>query len=157
MIKRLIVVLPFLLILTGCAHLISEQSRELADRRVVLSQRIETPDAYRGKYVMLGGTVAGVKRGRDGTQLEVIQHDVDSRDLPDVSVPSGGRFLATTPASLDPERYEPGTLVTLVGKVTGREVHVLQGGEYFYPVVAIEEIHDIVIQQETEWGYYGGM
>jgi outer membrane lipoprotein len=157
MIKRLIAVLPFLLILTGCTHWISEQSRELADRTIVFSHLSETPDAYSGTYVMLGGTVAAVKRGRDGTQLEVIQHDVDSRDLPDESIPSRGRFLATTPASLDPERYEPGTLVTLVGKVTGREVHELQGREYFYPVVAIKEIHDIVIQQETEWGYFGGM
>jgi outer membrane lipoprotein len=155
--KRLIMVLPILLILTGCAHWISEQSRELADRRVIFSHLSETPDAYRGKYVMLGGVVAAVKRGRDGTQLEVIQHNIVSRDLPDVSVPSGGRFLATTPEFLDPERYGPGTLVTLVGKVTGREVHELQGREYFYPVVAITEIHDIVIQQETEWGYYGGM
>jgi outer membrane lipoprotein len=94
----------------------------LADRRVVFGHLSETPDAYRGKYVMLGGTAAAVKRGKDGTQLEVIQHDVDSRNLPDESIASGGRFLATTPASLDPERYKPGTLVTLVGKVTGMKV-----------------------------------
>ena len=145
--KRLIVVLPFLLLLTGCAHWISDRSRELADRSIVFSRLSETPDAYRGKYVMLGGTIAAIKRGGEGTRLEVIQHDVDSKGLPDESIPSGGRFLATTPAPLDPERYNPGTLVILVGKVTGREVHLLQGREYFYPVVAIEEIHDIVIQR----------
>ena len=155
--KTLVMVLPFLLLFTGCAHWVSEQSRGLADRTITFSRLSDNPDAYRGRYVMLGGIIAAVQRGGEGTQLEVIQHDMDSRELPDESIPSGGRFLATTPLSLDPEKYEPGTMVSMVGEVTGRKVRLLEGREYFYPVIAIKEIHDIVIQQEMMWGYFGGI
>lgn len=146
----------FLLLLAGCAHWISPQSRDMVDRTITFNRLIDNPDAYRGKYVLLGGSIASVQRGGGGTQLEVIQHHMDSRELPDESVPSGGRFLATTPLSLDPEKYEPGTLVTMVGEVTGRKVQLLDGREYFYPVIAIREVHDIVIEQEKQWGYFGG-
>ncbi len=156
--RRLFVTMfPFLLILSGCTHWISEQSRGLADSTISFSYLKENPDCCRGKYVMLGGVIAEVKRGSDGTQIEVIQHAVGCTELPDESIHSEGRFLAVTPVTLDLEKFEPGTLVSMVGEVTGKKVQLLQGRDYIYPVIAIKEIRDIVIPQETEYGYFGGM
>ena len=106
---------------------------------------------------MLGGVIAAVTRGSEGTRLEVVQHAVGCTELPDESVHPEGRFLAVTPVTLDPEKFGPGTLVSMVGEVTGKKIQLLQGREYIYPVIAIKEISDIVIPQEAEYGYFGGM
>jgi outer membrane lipoprotein len=153
----LILALSVMLFISGCAHYLSEQSRRSADRDIAFVQLLEAPDAFRGKLVMLGGIVAAIERTGEGTQLEIIQHRLDSRELPDEAIPSGGRFLATTSAALDPDRYGPGALVTLAGEVVGKRVQPLGGAEYTYPVIAIKEIHDIVIEQETHWGSFGGI
>jgi outer membrane lipoprotein len=153
--KILFPILPLLLFLNGCTHWISEQSRALADPTITFSQLSANPDAFRGKCVMLGGIIAAITRD-GGTQLEVIQHAIDKWELPDESIHTGGRFLAATSVVLDPEKYEAGTLVTMVGEVTGRKVHVRQGQEHVYPVIAIKDIRDIVIPQESLWGYFGG-
>lgn len=155
--KLFVMMLPFLLLLAGCTHWISEQSRGLADRTIDFSSLSKNPDGYTGKYVMLGGTIAAIQRGREDTQLEVIQRNIGCLELPDESIPSGGRFLVTTSVALDPEKFEPGTLVSMVGKVTGKKSQLLQGREYLYPVIAIKEIKDIDIPQQTEYGYFGGM
>lgn len=155
--KFLIMMLPFLLLLGGCAHWISEPSRALADRSISFSQLSKNPDGYIGKYVMLGGVIAAIKRGNEGTQIEVIQHTVGCTELPDESIHSEGRFWAATSVTLNPEKFEPGTLVSMVGEVTGKKTQSLQGREYIYPMIAIKEIRDIVIPQDAEYGYFGGM
>ncbi len=155
--KLRISVAALLLILAGCAHYLSAPSRALVDRSVTFRRLIEDPDAYRGKMIMLGGTVAAVEHTREGTRLEVIEHRLDSRELPDESIPSRGRFLATTPESVESASFEPGTLVTMAGEVVGQKSENRQGGIHTYPLIAIKEIHDIVIEQETHWGPFGGM
>jgi outer membrane lipoprotein len=157
MLKPYILIFPVLLFLGGCAHYLNEQSRAMVDRTVTFRQLQKNPEAFRGKLVMLGGIVAQVAHGREGVRLEIVEHRLDSRELPDETIPTRGRFLATTPEALDPGRYQPGTLVSMAGEVVGKMVQPLEGVEYTYPVIAIKEIHDIVIEQETRWGSFGGM
>jgi len=154
---RFFVPVALLFIISGCAHYISAPSRALIDHAVSFRQLQENPDAYRGKIVMLGGNVARFERGPEGTRLEVVERRLDSRDLPDESLPSDGRFLATTRESLDPVSYAPGALVVMVGKVVGQKKEGGPGAAASYPVIAVTEIHDIVIEQETHWGSYGGI
>ncbi len=151
-----VLALFLMLFISGCSHYISQQMRLSADRNITFGRLLEAPDAFRGRLVMLGGTVATIRRTREGTELEIIQHRLDSRELPDEAIPSGGRFLATTSAVLDPDRYGPGALVSLAGEIVGKRVQPLGGVAYTYPVIAIKEIHDIVIEQETHWGSFGG-
>jgi outer membrane lipoprotein len=155
--KRLIAAVPFLFLVTACAHYISEPSRALVDRAVTFGQLREAPDAFRGRVVMLGGVVAGVTPLPSGTRLEVIEHRLDSRELPSEVTPSEGRFLAVTGERLDPERYGQGALVTMVGEVTGTQSLLLEGKTYCYPLIAVKEIRDIVIEEMPNWGGpYGG-
>jgi outer membrane lipoprotein len=152
--KLRILAIAILLLCTGCTHYISEQSRALADRSITFDMLREDPDAYRGKFVMLGGTVATVTRTREGTQLEVVQYNTDSRELPDAVTPSGGRFLATTSEVLDPAIYKPGALVTMMGEVAGKKAHPLQGVLYTYPVIAVKEIRALKFEELSPrwWG-----
>ena len=80
--KPFILLIPLLLLIPGCAHWISEQPRAEADRTVTFGQLRERPDAWRGKMVLLGGTVAAVTRTREGTRLEIVEHRLDNRELP---------------------------------------------------------------------------
>ncbi len=146
-----------LFILAGCAHYLSAPSRALVDQSVTFSRLLENPDACRGKIVMLGGIVVAVEHTREGTRLEVAEHRLDSRELPDESILSRGRFVAIASEPLDPARYEPGTLVTMVGEIAGQKSEKWQGGVHTYPLIVIKEIHDIVIEEETHWGSFGGM
>lgn len=154
--KTLILALSGVLFISGCAHYISEQSRLTADRTISFGLLAEDPDAYRGKFVLLGGTVATLTRTPEGTRLEVIQHHLDSRELPDEVIPSGGRFLAVTHELLDPDKYGPGMLVTMAGEVLGKQIIQRQGAAYTYPVIAVKEIHDIVFEPPPPWELLGG-
>jgi outer membrane lipoprotein len=152
---HIFMLLLLLLFLTGCAHLISDQSLALVDRSVTFDRLRENPDAFRGRFVLLGGSVASLAANREGSQLEVEQHALDDREVPKAASGSGGHFLATTPYRLDPADYPSGTLVSMVGEVTGTRVE----RDYRYPVIAVREIRAIAPPAEETyrtWGAIGG-
>ena len=145
--KSLVVILPLMLLSTGCSHLISEQSRGLADRTVTFSQLKDNPEACRGKLVLLGGKVAAVTQAQGGTWLDIAEHRLDSLEQPDAVVPSRGRFLAFYPGELDLSRYKPEALVTIMGEVTGKETQTLGWAEFTYPVITVKEIQVIELPE----------
>lgn len=165
--KLLLHLIPPLIFLAGCVHVISDSSLGLVDRTITFNRLRENPQAFIGKYVLLGGVIAAVKKSGEGSHLEVIQYDPDSTEIPDVSKKSGGRFLAVTSAFLDPFIYKPGLKVSLVGKVTGQKTQLVDREMYSYPVIDIKEIY--LQKEEREelnesrpmglypyWGAYGG-
>jgi outer membrane lipoprotein len=140
--KSTLLILSAFLLLSGCIHVMSEEARSLVDPTVTFSQLRAAPDSLVGKYIMLGGVIAGVRNEKDGSQLEVVQSPMGSDDLPEeASHLSGGRFLAITSAFLDPLVYETGRRITMVGQVQGKQNHPLGKIEYTYPVISIREIH----------------
>lgn len=141
-----------LLALSGCAHVISEESRRLVDPTLTFARMRENPDAYSGRYVMLGGIIAGVKNSREGGELEVVQFDLDRSDMPENVYSSGGRFLVTSPAFLEAMVYKVGRLVTVVGEVKGTRSRTLDSVDYTYPVISLKEIH-LWRTYEAEQGY----
>ncbi|HOP40877.1 MAG TPA: Slp family lipoprotein [Geobacteraceae bacterium] len=140
--KNWMVLLTVVLFFTGCAHVISEESRNLVDPTIQFQSLRANPDSFVGKYVMLGGTIAGVKNDEDGSRLEIVQSPLESNELPEeISHSSGGRFLAISSGFLDPMVYKSGRRVTLVGRVLGKKTLPIDRIEYTYPVLAIREIH----------------
>jgi len=130
------------LLLTGCAHVISDESRNLVDSTIQFQSLRSNPDSYVGKYVMLGGTIAAVRNSKEGSQLEVVQSPLESDELPEeASHSSGGRFLATTSRFLDPLVYKMGRRVTIVGQVQGKKTLPIDQVDYTYPIITIREIH----------------
>lgn len=149
--------IPFFLLLAGCSYYLSAESRSAADHSVSFAMLLREPDAYRGRLVLLGGTVQALGDAGEGSRLLIEQHPLDSRDLPDEAIPSQGLFLAATAQRLDPARFGKDTLVSLAGTVTGSTTQYYQGRPYRLPVVEVRELHDIVIEQETHWGPWGGI
>lgn len=148
-----ILTLPLLLLLAACTHLISEKSLDRADRSVSFAELRKNPDAFRGKFVILGGLVTAVRQNREGVQLEVVEYPVDSEEMPEVTAESGGRFLVNLPPNVGYATFKPGVLVTMAGEVVGKEVRSLDKMEYSYPVLVVKEIHIIV---QPPGGYYRG-
>jgi outer membrane lipoprotein len=150
--------LSLVFLIAGCAHNISPPSLALVDRSITFSKLWENPDAYQGKYVLLGGTIAYADHTREGYELEVVQYGLDGRETPDPISLSGGRFIAVTPESLYTPACKRGTPVSMVGEVTGKKTRELKGVEYTYPVIAIKELKVFKTPNEQffqNWNPYG--
>ena len=143
--RVLILALLALCCLSGCAHNISEQSRSQADMSIPFGSLFRDPDAYKGKFVILGGRIADKTPLEDGVQLEVVQYSLDGMESPNESSVSGGRFLAVVPASLAAPVCRSGMLVSLAGEVVGKKVQQ----DYGYPVIAVKELHVISSDEGT--------
>lgn len=139
--KPFAVLLSALLFLTGCAHVLTDKSRALADPSLTFAALQAAPEAAVGKSIIIGGVVAGVSNGPEGGQLEVVQTPLAGNGLPEELGRSQGRFLAESALFLDAARFTPGRPVTLLGTVKGKKSRPLAGVAYSYPVVTIVEIH----------------
>ncbi|MDD4933507.1 MAG: Slp family lipoprotein [Methylacidiphilaceae bacterium] len=115
------------------------------------------PSAYRGRMVMLGGTIAQTKTLKDVTLLEVLQEKLDSSDQPISTDKIGGRFLVRTSTFLDPSVYSKGRDITVVGRLAAPQPGVIGEKPYTYPVVAASHIHlwPQYTAADAYWGYPG--
>lgn len=138
--KLPIMILPLLLLVGGCTHNLSKGSLALADRTITFVKLRENPDAYNGKFILLGGVIKVITHTPQGTQLEVVQYGLDGREMPDEASGSGGRFLAMVPERLGESVCRTGLLVSMAGEVSGKKVQLRDGEEYLYPVIAIKEL-----------------
>ena len=130
-----------LLLLAGCAHVVSDESLSLVDNSVTFDMLKGAPDKYIGSYVLVGGAVASLRNDNSGSHIEVVEYELNLDDSPDPWSRSGGRFLAETPNFVDPYVFHTNRLVTVVGQVKGHKTQLLGEMEYVYPVIAIREMH----------------
>jgi outer membrane lipoprotein len=124
-----------MLLMAGCTHVVSKQVLNEVDRNATFAQVVKDPDAYRGKTVLFGGAIIETKNFADKSQVVVLQQPLDRRDRPVAGDVSEGRFIILISGFLDPAIYSPGRLVTIAGKVVGKEKHPMGEIEYTYPVV----------------------
>lgn len=108
------------LLLTSCATIPSEYTKQ-ADQDLTLADAKRAPEQFRGKILLLGGTVSERTDLPDRTQIRIYEHQVDSRYSPRLGGPSEGEFLVVVRPPVNPAHYPPGELVTVVGKLTGVE------------------------------------
>lgn len=148
-----LLIMVLTLLLGGCAHVMSEQSLRLVDRRITFEALRSAPESYIGRHVILGGTIAGVKNLKEGGELEVLQAPLDSSDTPKITQSSGGRFLVTTSRFLDPLVYKKDRRVTVVGEVKGKTTRLIDEHQYIYPVIAEVEMRLWEKYQPTTYGY----
>lgn len=139
------------LFLAGCSHAISRESLDLVDQNITYRQVKENPGGVVGKYILLGGIIAGVENSAAGGELEVVQVGLDWLGRPTDGAPSEGRFIARNEKFLDPVVFAKGLTVSLVGRVEGTRSKPLGGTEYTYPVVTIREIR--ILQPDQYWNY----
>lgn len=96
----------------------------------------DAPTGHQGKLVAWGGEVLAGKRTREGTRLEILHLPLTDGLYPtEERARSKGRFVVydTEGTITDPAVVEPGTAVTIIGRIGPLEHEELQGVEYHYP------------------------
>lgn len=144
----------------GCAHAVSEKLRSQVDPQLTFSQLMQSPETYIGEIVILGGTVVMTRNYEEGSEIEVIQNDLDYSDYPVNDDQSRGRFLFFYNGYLESEIYAEGRKVTGAGKVKGVTEGKVGGQTYLFLVVEVEELklweEYISSGPYYNYPYYGG-
>lgn len=141
----------------GCGHVVSPQARSLVDQSLSVEMLFRNPSAYKGKVILVGGTVVAVRNSKAGCFLEIIEHPLDSRGRPRDKDVSHGRLILLSREHLDPELFARGRFVTAVGEVLGEVVHPLDEIEYPYPLLGSKELHIIDSGRQAPLGISVGV
>jgi len=134
-----------LLAVYGCSNykVIPDDLKGQVRRDVSFAAIKDSPSQYAGQLVTLGGEVLDVTRTEDKTKIEVLAQPLSDElvPMPD-KVTSGGRFYAFDRGEqlIDPAVLEKGTLITVVGEVTGSTEGTLDQSTYTYPTVLIRDL-----------------
>lgn len=135
-------ILVLLLLLAGCAPVISKQIRERVNPDITPEEVLGNPEQYRGETVILSGEIIEIENKEDNTSVKVLQLPAGFRGKPkDTMSRSKGRFLAIVDHYLDPVIYTKGRKVTVAGKVEGTLQLPLGETQYNYPVIHVEELY----------------
>jgi outer membrane lipoprotein len=131
------------LVCAGCAgsQLVPPDMEERISRDTAFQALKAEPEAFRDRWVVLGGKVLNSKRLKDETRIEVLQLPLDKQDRPIPALTDSlGRILAVQEEFLDPATVPAGTLVSLVGEVIGGRTMPIDEVPYKYPVVRIRTL-----------------
>jgi outer membrane lipoprotein len=131
------------LFISGCggSQLVpSEMEADIA-RDVPFEVLKENSEKFKGRLVVLGGKVLSAKRLKTETRIEVLELLLDKSDRPVMDLnASKGRFLAIQQDFLDPATLPPGTLVSLIGEVSGTTTMALDEVQYDYLTVKLKTL-----------------
>lgn len=145
-------------IFSGCVHPISSQMRQQVDPTISLTDIFRAPATYTGSKVILGGVIVAVHNTREGSDIEVIQKDLDSSGYPDNGDRSLGRFLFRKSGFLEPQIYKEGRQITGAGAVLGVQAGKIGEADYNFPIIAAEELRLLSSYQYNyePYPYYWG-
>ena len=140
MTKKLAIVLFAAGFMASCAPL-SREIMSQVDNTLTYQVVQQDPDRYVGKMVLWGGVIVEITNKQNETDLKVRQTELDVEKRPKDLDRSAGRFIVRYAGFLDPAIYRAGRLITVAGKVAGKEAHPLGNTQYPYPVLQAKEIH----------------
>lgn len=132
-----------LTIFAGCVTSpFSDSLRSAAKNQPTLDDIRAQPQAFKGRTVLMGGTIVQTTNLPKTTEIEVLQKPLDRYDdRPQDTDRSSGRFLIRCPGFLDSAIHAKGREITVAGPVEGMETRQLDQTEYTYPVIGCQEIH----------------
>jgi outer membrane lipoprotein len=130
-----------LLLLGGCANVLSKEALRSVTPGVTFMQVKANPEAFKGETIELGGQIVNAQLSQGGSTLEILSYNLDSYGQPQFPNENEGRFLAKTDRFLDPALYKSGRMVTLTGTVVGKETKPIEKVEYTFQVFRIGEIY----------------
>lgn len=94
-----------------------------------------------GGAVRWGGEIVKVEPKADSTCFEVIARELDDSARPRTREANGGRFIACHAGFYDPEDFQRGRELTVVGQITGTDHGKVGEFDYAYPHVAADAIY----------------
>jgi outer membrane lipoprotein len=138
--KKIAVLFSIMLFFQGCTYAISPDMADKADKTVLFEKLQADPDSFKGKIIIIGGTIAQTSDVNQGTLIEITQKPLDYWGKPERTKRSGGRFLVFHQGPLNMMAYAPGVEITLAGEVLGTSSPMLGNKQYDYPVVLAKEL-----------------
>ena len=144
-----IIILSALIGLIGCAHLVSEELRKDLYPTLTFERLLKSPEEFVGKRVMFGGVIVETRALPQGTEVEVVQKEIDFNGYPEMGNQTRGRFIFFNKGFLEPEIYSKGKGITGVGKIRGTQIGKVGERPYKFPVIEAEELklHDDVAER----------
>ena len=130
-----------LIFFAGCAHVVSQELRDMVDKELAPAALFKNPDVHKGKIVMLGGMIASSKNAEEGTYIEVVEKPLDASGEPRNTDISHGRFLIFYDGFLDTAIYSKGREVTVVGEVLGKKIQPLGDTQYPFPLIKSKKLY----------------
>ena len=143
-----------LFLLPGCVYVISQDIRREVTRDLNLRQVIKDPDLFKGEVVLWGGVIIESKNLKKGTQVVILQKDLNTWGRPKESDESQGRFIVLYPGYLDTAIYRRAREITVAGEIIGRKVLPIDQIEYTYPLLSPREIHLWREVRKAEYPYW---
>ena len=125
----------------SCAHPVSQEIRKGLDPDIEFESLVNDPSPFLGKRVLFGGVIAVTRNTKNGTELEIVQKNLEAYGNLEAGDYSGGRFLFFNKGYLEPEIYASGRELIGVGKVTGQKLGKVGDYPYNFPVIEVEELH----------------
>ncbi len=150
--KYLFLVVLASLMVTGCAHVISQEMRRQVAPELTFKEVTKEAIKYQGNIVLWGGVIVKCTNTQEGTLIEVRETALGFRGKPKEIDASRGRFLVSHPEYLDCRIYDKGRKITVVGKISGQKTLPLDEIDYTYPLISAKEMH----LWEPDRPYLGG-
>lgn len=139
--KRFLFVIVVPVLVSGCAHVVSRDLRDKAEKTVPVTELFRDPEAYKGRIFILGGTIVNSANSPGKTYVEVVEKPLDYRGRPEYTDISRGRFLVLYEGYLDPAIFSGGRDVTVAGEVLGKEVRALGQINYSYLLMKSRDLY----------------
>ena len=125
---------------TGCVSAISDRLRSELDPSLTFAQLLKSPETSVGKKVMLGGVIVRTDNYEEGSEVEVVQKELDHTDYPYSGDESGGRYIFIYKGFLEPEIYAEKRKVTGAGRFLGIRQGKVGERAYSFPLIEVEEL-----------------
>lgn len=136
--RCLMLLLPaFILLIGGCSSI----PRDIAigpDSSPPVHQVQDNPVEWLGAQVRWGGSIVRTDNADNRTRIELVSRPLLSNARPSsASDRTDGRFMVEISGFLDPEIYETGRLLTVVGTLQALEKGKVGEQDYSFPVVEV--------------------
>ncbi|MFQ5715644.1 MAG: Slp family lipoprotein [Nitrospinales bacterium] len=123
----------------GCLAGLPDKVLKEADPSVSFDNLVRFTKSYKGKMVVLGGTIVSMKDVRSGSELAILQLPLDRHGMPKPGDRPGGIFLVRHNKSIDRSSFRKGQRITLAAKVIGRRIREKNQGKFSFPLLRLEE------------------
>jgi outer membrane lipoprotein len=138
--KRIAVLFSIMLFVQGCMYAISPGVAGKADKTVLFEKMQADPDSFKGKIIIIGGTIVQTSDVKQGVLIEVAQRPLDYWGKPVRTKRTGGRFLVFHSGPLNLMAYAPGVDITVAGEVLGTSSPMVSDKQYDDPLLLAKEL-----------------
>lgn len=139
------------LLFAGCTPL-SPEARSKADPHLDFAKVLADPEQYVDRYLLAGGAIIALTDDGDGTLLDIQRWELSPCGVLLNVADDGNHLLVHSPTKLDGEEFAVGRLVTLCGRIIGKELlpENFDGAEALR--LDLDEIH--LIDTPFRYGLY---